>query len=139
MSVPKSLRGESDAQFIKTAMDLEDYTLEKVSRFPKRYTFYLSVKIHDSALRVQDLVISANSIYPTDEHGFRMRRDRLIAANAELHALVPKIDQAHRKCGVDFKTMERWMQLIDEEIRLIKGVLKRDRERFGKLLNDADN
>lgn len=45
MSVPKGKRGESDVEFLRTARELQLYTIKKCVSFPKRYTFYVSQPI----------------------------------------------------------------------------------------------
>ena len=47
MSVYKSKRGASSAQFVETARKLQVHTLEQCLKVPKRYTFYLTQKIMD--------------------------------------------------------------------------------------------
>ena len=42
MSVYKSKRGASSAQFVETARKLQVHTLEQCLKIPKRYTFYLT-------------------------------------------------------------------------------------------------
>ena len=87
MSVYKSKRGESSIQFIEVARKIECHTLEQCLKVPKRYTFLLTTRIMSLASDVYDHVVSANSIYPTNQHEAQTRRDHLIAANAALRSL----------------------------------------------------
>ena len=87
MSVYKSKRGASSAQFVETARKLQVHTLEQCLKVPKRYAFYLTQKIMDHASAVYDEVTMANSIFPINQHEAQLRRDHLIAANAKLQAL----------------------------------------------------
>ena len=43
MSVPKNKRYESPIEYIQNAQNLLEYTIKKCSKFPKSYTFYLSI------------------------------------------------------------------------------------------------
>lgn len=133
MSVIRSKRGESEAEFLATARKLQIFTIQKcVNAIPKRYTFYLSTPLVDSARRVYEHVKRGNSIYPVNEHEAQMRRDCFLQANAELYNLVSQIELAHEMVGFDPKIMQEWSNLISTEIKMIKGILKADRERYNK-------
>ena len=87
MSVYKSKRGKSSVQFVETARKLEEHTLEQCLKVPKRYTFLLTQRIMGLASEVYEDVVSANSIFPVNQHEAQLRRDHLTAANAALQAL----------------------------------------------------
>lgn len=120
-------------EFIHTARELEIYTIKKCIGFPKRYTFYLAKPISDSAVRIHTYSKMANSIYPTNQHEAQMRRDYLLRANAELQNLVSQIEIAHEIFSLDYNIMKYWMDIVDKEIKLIKGTLKKDKERYKNL------
>lgn len=117
-------------EFIAVARELEIFTIKKCVKFPKRYTFYLSKPISDIAFRIHSYVKLANGIYPTNQHEVQMRRDYFLKAHAELYNLVSQIEISHEIFGLDFDTMKNWMEIVDKEIGLIKGTLKKDRERY---------
>ncbi len=133
MSVVKSKRGESNMEFIHTARELHIYTVKKCVGMPKRYTFYIGKPIADIANAIYRLVVSANSIYPTNSHEVQIRRDYLLKANAGLQSLVAQIETAHEIFGMETRMMQHWMDLVEREIRLVKGTMKRDRERYKHL------
>lgn len=133
MSVIKSKRGESEMEFIHTARQLQIYTIQKCVGFPKRYTFYLGQPIVNAATRIHECVKMANSIYPLNQHEVQMRRDYLLRANAELYSLISQIEVAGEMFGLEPNVMKYWMDLVDREIRLVKGTLKKDRERYKSL------
>ena len=62
-----------------------------------------------------------------------MRRDYLLRANAELNSLISQIEVAHELFGLEHNVMKFWMDIVDREIRLVKGTLKKDRERYKNL------
>lgn len=130
MSVPKSKRGTSDMEFVYNARKLQIYTVKKCVGFPKRYTFFVSQPISDSATRIHQYVKMANSVYPTNAHEVQLRRDYLIRANAELNSLVSQIEVANELFGLEARVMKYWMDIVDEEIRLVKGTMTKDRERY---------
>lgn len=133
LSVIKSKRGESDMEFVHTARQLQIYSIQKVVGFPKRYTFYTSKTIADAATQIHEDVKRANSIFPLNQHEVQIRRDYLLRANANLYNLVSQIEVAQELFGLESNVMRFWMELVEKEIRLVKAVLKRDRERYKDL------
>lgn len=133
MSVVKSKRGESGMEFLYTARAIQIYTIKKCAAFPKRYTFYLSQPIAACATRIHQYAKMANCIYPLNAHEAQLRRDFLIRANAELNSLVSQIEVAHEVFGLEANVVQYWMELVEREIRLIKGTMKKDRERYKDL------
>ena len=133
MSVIKSKRTTSEMEFIATARKLEIYSIQKCVNFPKRYTFYISQPIANAATRIYEDVKRANSIYPMNQHEAQMRRDYLIRANSELQSMVSQLEVAQELFGIEMDTLKYWVDIIDTEIRLVKAVMKSDRERYKNL------
>ena len=133
MSVIKSKRNTSDMEFIANARKLQIYTVKKCVNFPKRYTFYISQPIANASTRIYEDVRRANSIYPLNQHEAQMRRDCFLRANAELYSLTSQLEVAQEIFGIDMDVMQNWLDIIDFEIRLIKAVMKSDRERYKNL------
>ena len=133
MSVIKSKRDESEMEFIHTARQLHIHTIQKCANFPKRYTFYVSQPMADCATRIHEYVKCANSIYPLNQHEVQIRRDYLLRANAELYNLVSQIEVANELFGIDGDSVKFWMDIVEKEIRLVKGTMKKDRERYKDL------
>ena len=120
-------------EFVHTARELQIYTIKKCISFPKRYTFYISQPISEAATHIHQFTKMANSIYPLNSHEAQMRRDYLLRANAELNSLISQIEVAHELFGLEHNVMKFWMDIVDREIRLVKGTLKKDRERYKNL------
>lgn len=133
LSVIKSNRAESEMEFIHTARQLQIHTIQKCVNFPKRYTFYVSQPIAECATRIHEYVKCANSIYPVNQHEVQMRRDYLLRANAELYSLISQIVVANELFGIEADKMKYWMEIVEKEIRLVKGTMKKDRERYKNL------
>ena len=134
MSVIKSKRGESDAEFLANARALQAYTIRKcVNAIPKRYTFYIGQNIAAIATRVYELVKCGNSIYPLNQHEAQIRRDYFLRAHAELQNLISQIELANEIIQFEDQVLPEWSRLIGNEIRLVKGILKADRERYKDL------
>ncbi len=120
-------------EFIHNARQLQIYTIQKCVGFPKRYTFYISQPLSNCATRIHEYVKCANSIYPLNQHEAQMRRDYLLRANAELNSLVSQIEVANELFGIESNKMKFWMDIVEKEIRLVKGTMKKDRERYRDL------
>ncbi len=133
MSVIKSKRSTSDMEFIANARKLQIYTIQKCVNFPKRYTFYVSQPIANASTRIYENVKRGNSIYPLNQHEVQMRRDCFIRANMELQSMISQLEVAQELFGIEMETLKYWMDIIDTEIRLIKAVMKADRERYKNL------
>ena len=133
MSVVKSERSTSEMEFLHTARELEIYTIRRCVNIPKRYTFYLGQKIAEISTHIYNCVVCANSIFPQNQHEAQIRRDYLIHAVSELHALVAQIEIASEIIGLDADKMHAWMDRVNREIRLVKGLMKKDKERYRDL------
>ena len=133
MSVIKSKRTTSDMEFLATARRLQIYTIQKCVSFPQRYTFYVSQPLANASTRIYEDVKRGNSIYPLNQHEVQMRRDCFLRANAELQSMISQLEVAQELFGIEMDTLKYWMDIIDAEIRLVKAVMKADRERYKKL------
>lgn len=131
MSVIKSKRSESQMEFLATARKLQAFTIRKcVNTIPKRYTFYVGTHLVDSATAVYEWVKRGNSIYPLNAHEVQMRRDCFLNAHAELQNLVSQLELAYEIVPFDADVLGEWSSLICTEIKLVKAVMKADRERY---------
>lgn len=135
MGVLKKDRGLSSVQFIDTARELEVLTLKNCLKFPKRYTFFITTEIVRLSQSVYNNVKSANSIYPTNQIEAQMRRDYFTKANCDLQALISQLGIAKEIITTEMKATIwiEWMNLIEEEAKLISAVKKNDKERFKSL------
>lgn len=132
MSVLKSKRGESSAQFLETARELELYTLRQCVKFPKRYTFFITNEIVRLSQEVLNGVKSANSIYPTNPIEAQLRRNYFIEAYCSLQNLISQLSIAKELFGTIFeaKIWTNWLDLIESEAKMITAIKKSDKERF---------
>ena len=133
LSVIKSKRNESEMEFVNNARKLQIHTIQKCVGFPKRYTFYVAQPIANCATLIHKYVKCANSIYPVNQHEVQIRRDYMLRANAELNSLVSQIEVANELFGIDGDAMKFWLDIVEYEIRLVKGAMKKDRERYKDL------
>lgn len=47
--------------------------------------------------------------------------------------MVSQIEVAHELFGLEADKVKFWMELVQKEIRLVKGAMKKDRERYKNL------
>lgn len=133
MTVLKAKRGVSSMEFIKNARDLEIYTIRKVANFPKRYTFYVSQPIANTATEIHKNVKMANSVYPTNQHEVQTRRDLFQLALAQVQALISQVEVAAELFPIEPNAIEYWMGLVYKEDQLIRAILKSDWQRYKSL------
>lgn len=126
-------------EFLANARKLQIYSIQKCVNFPKRYTFYVSQPIANSATKVYEYVKKANSVYPLNQHEAQLRRDYLLKAYAELQHLTSQLEVAQEMFGIDMKVLHHWADMVNTEIRLIKAVMKADRTRYKDLGGAADS
>ena len=141
MSVLKSKRGESSAQFLDTARESEIYTLRQCVKFPKRYTFFITNHIVSLAVETYSHVKAANSIFVTNEIELQLRRNHLIEANCNLQCLISQLDITKELFAqeIDSKVWIKWCELIHTEAKLISALKRSDVNRFkGKSSLDDD-
>lgn len=132
MSVIRSKRGESSVQFLDTARNLFKFTKQQCVRLPKRYTFFGTQQTYACASQIMENVKMGNSIYPTNEHEVQMRRDYFLKALAEINVLLEYIYDIKESFPISDTVMLEWLKMATEEIRLIKGVLSKDKDRYTK-------
>ena len=133
MSVLKSKRKTSSLQFLENALQIQLYTLRCVSKFPKRYTYLLSKHLTDAAAHGHEQVKKANSIYPRNKHEAQIRRDCFIKAYAEYQHLISQINVAEEMFEISENSIITWMNLINDELKLLKSIMKTDSDRYKKL------
>ena len=138
MAVYKALRGESKVQFVETARLLAVHTRKYCLKMPKRYTFFGVQELCALVDSIYNEVKMANSIYPTNQHEFQLRRDHLIEANATLQAFIGQLGIMTELLMQNppkwlEHALEVWGDLLIQEAKLIAGVKKSDKERYKNL------
>ena len=154
MSVLKSKRSTSKAEFVNVASQIYDETIDFLSRLSARYSRLMAEAIADLAGEVEDHAEKANSIYPSDAQRVELRKAHLLEARAALMALDVRLNKCYRLmnknpqgCFTDAKgktlppaeatalppaeataKLDRMAdslgELIDRENELLKGQLK---------------
>lgn len=120
-------------EFLDNAHKLKIYTIQQCVNFPKRYTFYVSTDIAQTANDILTNVKCGNSIFPSNSHEVQIRRDYFMRAYALTQALISQINTACELFTIPAKNMIQWMGLIQSELKLIKGVMETDKKRYKNL------
>ena len=138
MSVPKHKRSESSMEFLDNAYKLRIYTVKQCISLPKRYTFYGLQSIGDLSFEILSAVKAANSIYPTNAHEFQIRRDYFLKAYGETQALISQLNALQEIFSIPSKSIMQWMELIQTELRVLKGIMKSDKRTFKEFCKEDE-
>lgn len=146
MSVLKSKRTVSKAEFVNTANQIYVETLNFLTRMSARYSRLLAEPVAKLAGEVIDHTEKANSIFPSDAQRIELRKAHLLEARASLKALDVRLTHCYltmmqnpEGCFTTSKgspvaskeaieKLDRMAaslgEMIDNEDELIKGSLK---------------
>lgn len=146
MSVLKSKRTTSKAEFVNTAHQIFVETLGFLTRLSARYSRLLAEPTAKLAGEVIDHAEKANSIFPSDPQRVELRKAHLLEARASLMALDVRLthcytlmNQNPQGCFTDAKgkslppseatarldrMAESLGEKIDQENELLKGQIK---------------
>lgn len=139
MSVPKSRRGESPAEYINLAREIYVFTYNRVRLLPKTYTFYFSLPLYNAAREAYRLVKTANLIYidskqdgPIAERNKQRRRELYENAQGYYNSMLDTLDLAftavnHEK--LPQSVLKEWVGMITEEISQISKIKRSDKSR----------
>lgn len=120
-------------EFLYNARKLEIFTIKKCISFPKRYTFYIGQEISNLAINIYNTIRMANNIFPSNQHEVQKRKDLFVEARGMLYALVSQIEVANELFTINGNAMNEWSEIINAELKLLKGVMKNDRDRYKHL------
>lgn len=138
MSVLVSNRRESGMEFLKNARDIEEVFIDLRINKPKRYTFFFD-KLLDIAIDLLSEVKAGNSIYPENKDEVGMRQQHYKEAIAHCQILVSQIEVIHHKLkddGLSIGQVQQLSEMIDNEIKLLKGVIRTDKKKYHSLLQN---
>lgn len=104
MSVPKSRRGESPAEYINLAREIYVFTYNRVRILPKSYTFYFSLPLYNAAREAYRMIKTANLIYVDEKapeeirrRNIQRRKEYYETAQGKARALPPGAPAAMRR------------------------------------------
>ena len=140
MSVLKSKRGESSAEFLELARKLQAETLDYALKLPKRLTFFLSTEIMRWGHEVYNNVKAGNSIFLAKKSDAEKRRDHWIEANNAIQVLDGKVSLAYdalMRNPERFAENEKDPEKRAEKIRKGKARLDRATASLTALMNET--
>ena len=140
-NVPPSKREPSNIEYVCNAAKLFSYTLDCAIKLPKRWTFLLTERAVDAAARVLEHAKAANSIYVSCAADADLRRLHLDQAYCYSQVLASYVDEMFarfpsredgRGACISQAAYLRWVEAIDREFKLVRGVMASDRKRFAR-------
>ena len=115
--------------FIDNARELEIYTIQRVAHFPKRYTFLISEKIAGMAVEIYENAVRGNTFTDVlDDHQYLSRLHCFRNALSTCDALVAQIQLADSVFGIPYHYLEKWIEYIDTEEKVLIGLMRKDIE-----------
>ncbi len=134
MSVLAGDRKEAAIEFLKNARDIEEKFIRIEINKPKRYKQFLS-KLVDYSMNLLSEVKAGNSIYPSTKLDVDTRQMHFKEGIGLCQVLVSQVEVLHDIFGNDglsIGEVREIAEMINKEIRLIKGIITSDKERFKK-------
>ena len=139
MSVPKSRRGESPADYLDLAREIYVFTYDRVKILPKSHTFYFSLPLYNAAQRAYRLVKTANLVYIDEKAPEEIRR-RTIQRRRELYedaqgyynSMLDVLDLAFMSVNrekLPANVLTEWVGKITDEISQISKIKRSDKGR----------
>ena len=142
MSVVSNERSMSRMQFIKVAQDLLKFTTKQCLKLPKRLTFVITTDIIKTAQEIYKTALYIRSIFSKETASmkridlceFTIARLDYLASMLDLLQVYAPIQEPdkykkNKPLYMSSKTFEQWVRLIEEETLLIKGLIKKEKEK----------
>ena len=127
-------RKTSNVEFVNTARQLKIRICQAVAnKNYKAFTFYGSQKLAEYAMELFHLCNNAN-IYPTNRQEVEYRQLQIKLAQSMLSTLSAQFMDVDDMLHFKDSTRKECSDLMEQEDRLLKGVLESDRKRFSRLV-----
>lgn len=126
MSVPEWKRLPSKMEYVKNAMELVKYTTQKCLKLPKRLTFFITTDLVKTVQDIYKDVIYIKTLYTTTAEHETKRIELVESATAKLEYLASMLNVLYAYAEKTFteKRWEKWTELIEKQIALLKGLKK---------------
>lgn len=122
-----------DRMFVNAVRKLHKYTYSKICSVPLEYKDYLS----DQLLAMVDdalfCTLKGNQNIPTNKKEYEIRDKYFRKAISNLNGMQRPLYALWNVMEYSENTMDEWAELINEALRLLQGVRKSDKRRFGNL------
>ena len=136
MSVKACDRSTSNMEFLKNARDIEINIIKCTISKSKKYRFFYQ-KLIDMSIELLNHIKRGNSIYVENKIDLGIRNQEFKLAMAECQALLSQIEIMYflfKDDGISIKLIENIASMINEEIKLLKGLLKSDKEKYKRII-----
>ena len=133
MSVRQSERSESSLEFLKELRDLEVYIIKRSAVKPKKYKFFIAEHFLNPAAKAYSLAKMGNTIYPATPEDVAMRRKYMYESCCHIQGLIGQLEVFYAVFegdGLSKCEMEELSGKLFKADALMRGVLKKDRERY---------
>ena len=139
MSVPKSRRGESPAEYINLAREIYVFTYNRVRILPKSYTFYFSLPLYNAAREAYRMIKTANLIYVDEKapeeirrRNIQRRKEYYETAQGYYNSMLDILDLAYMTVNhekIPPNVLKEWVKLITDELSQISKIKRSDKAR----------
>ena len=121
-------------QFLDNAMILAKESARVAGKLPKKYRFTVGQRLSDLGWLIIDHVKTGNGISnPKNMQEAEDRSDEFqMALNILNTSYITTVECAKQLDGISYKDMERLMYHADYEIKLLKGVMRSDKQKYIK-------
>lgn len=123
----------SDAIFVMKMRELHKFTYQKICKVPLGYKDHLSDRILQFADDALYYVVDGNKKMPKNKKQYEDRDKQLRRAIDNLNGMQRPLYALWNVMDYSENVMDEWAGMINETLKLIQGVRKSDRKRFGKL------
>lgn len=122
-----------DRMFVNKMRDLHKYTYSKIVSVPLEYKDHLSDQILQFVDDALFCTLQGNSCIPTTKKQYEIRDRYFRRAVDNLNGLQRPLYALWNVMLYSENVMDEWAGQINESIKLIQGVRKSDKKRFGQL------
>ncbi len=119
--------------FISVMLSLHKYTYQKIGHAPNVCKDSISVKIAEFADEALCGVVLANRKQPATKDEARERETNLQSAIDNLNAMQRPLLALWNIVDYSEDTMDEWAGLLNEELKILEGLKKADKERYKAL------
>lgn len=146
MSVPRSKRRVSKAEYVKSAMNLVLFTINETKKMPKSYQHAITNPMLDSVNEIYENCLKANSYYlgkAIPYNSFKARQDHLRKAKAALavfsaqlnilRELLKKGNTVYKNNDAMDRAFDNWGRNGKTCAKLIKSIMDSDKKRWNEV------
>lgn len=123
----------NEVEFLKNMGELVRVTSSHVIRTPNKYDDSYTSLLYKNVNNAWVLLLRANSKIPTNAEEYNKRKSNISKAISCLMKSQSAMYSVLPISNISEESLRRWMDLFVTEIKLLYGLQKADKERFGNL------